>query len=117
VLDAARRYQARTGRVVNIEYCLLAGVNDSDDQAKLLVSRLDGFAVHVNLIPHNWIGPGPSGEEYCRPNPERIDRFAQILRDGGVVNHIRVARGDDVLAACGQLRRYIRGTPGHVEIC
>jgi len=105
VIDAARRYQARTGRVVNIEYCLLEGVNDSDEQAELLVRRLDGFGAHVNLIPHNWIGPGLGGVEYRRPNRQRIERFAQILRDGGVVTHIRVARGDDVWAACGQLRR------------
>jgi 23S rRNA (adenine2503-C2)-methyltransferase len=106
VVEAAWRYQARTGRIVNIEYCLLENVNDSDEQAELLVHRLDGFAAHVNLIPHNWIGPGPGGVEYRRPSPQRIERFAQILRDGGVVTHIRVARGEDVWAACGQLRRH-----------
>jgi 23S rRNA (adenine2503-C2)-methyltransferase len=104
VLEAARRYQGRTGRVVNIEYCLLAGVNDSDEQAHLLCELLRGFGAHVNLIPHNWIGAGLSGVEYRKPTNQRIDRFAEILSNGGVVTHRRVARGDDVSAACGQLR-------------
>ncbi len=105
VMDAARRYQNRTGRIVNVEYCLLAGVNDSDDQARLLAGLMSGFPAHVNLIPHNWIGQGPSGTAYQRPSSERIAQFAKILADHNVVIHIRVQRGDDVSAACGQLHR------------
>jgi 23S rRNA (adenine2503-C2)-methyltransferase len=107
VMAAARRYQAKTGRILNIEYCLLRDVNDSDEQARLLAGLMRGFAAHVNLIPYNWIGAGLSGTVYRTPEPPRIDRFLNILRDAGVVTHIRVARGDDVNAACGQLRELV----------
>jgi 23S rRNA (adenine2503-C2)-methyltransferase len=90
---------------VNIEYCLLAGVNDSLEQASLLAKLMRGFAAHVNLIPHNPIGPGINGVEYRRPELSHVERFAEVLRERGVVTHIRVARGDDVAAACGQLRQ------------
>jgi 23S rRNA (adenine2503-C2)-methyltransferase len=104
ILQAAKDYQQTVGRPVNIEYCLLAGVNDTNEQARLLCSLLDNFRAHVNLIPYNSIGPGLSGTIYQRPGEDRIARFAEILRDSGVVVHIRQARGDDVAAACGQLR-------------
>jgi 23S rRNA (adenine2503-C2)-methyltransferase len=79
IVDAARRYQARTRRVVTIEWCLLAGVNDSDDQAEKLAALLQGFRAHVNLIPFNPIGPGLSGTVYIRPGQERVERFMSIL--------------------------------------
>jgi 23S rRNA (adenine2503-C2)-methyltransferase len=107
VMDTARRFQARTGRVINIEYCLLAGVNDSDEQAALLARLMEGFAAHVNLIPYNSIGQGITGVEYRTPSPDRVRSFMTILRDARVVVHPRVTRGDDIAAACGQLRRQI----------
>lgn len=108
ILAAARRFHARSGRIVTIEYTLLAGVNDSDAQADLLAERLDGFRAHVNLIPYNWIGPGVSGNVYRQPQRERMERFMEILRGRGVVAHFRRTRGDDVNAACGQLRETAR---------
>ena len=104
IIEAARRFYDRSGRIVTIEYCLLAGVNDSDEQAALLAERLDGFRAHVNLIPYNPIGAGLTGVAYERPAPDRVLRFLAILREAGVVAHIRQTRGDDVSAACGQLR-------------
>ena len=104
IMAATRRFLERTGRVPNIEYCMLAGVNDSDVQAKLLAALMDGFRAHVNLIPYNAIGAGVSGVIYARPSEERMRRFIEILRDRGVVAHFRATRGDDVSAACGQLR-------------
>jgi 23S rRNA (adenine2503-C2)-methyltransferase len=104
IMSAARNYQHQTGRIVNIEYCMLAGVNDSDSQAHELARLMEGFRAHVNLIPYNAIGPGISGAIYQRPSVERMDRFMQILRDANVVAHFRRTRGDDVNAACGQLR-------------
>jgi 23S rRNA (adenine2503-C2)-methyltransferase len=104
ILGAARRYQSITGRIVNIEYCMLAGVNDSLDQANLLANLMRGFPAHVNLIPHNPIGLGISGVEYRRPDATRVEHFAAILRKADLVTHVRIARGDDVAAACGQLR-------------
>ncbi len=105
VMEAARRFQSRRERPVNIEYCLLADVNDSDDHAAALAKLMDGFRAHVNLIPYNAIGAGLSGTTYRRPSDERIMRFTQMLRDSGVVTHVRITRGDDVSAACGQLRQ------------
>jgi 23S rRNA (adenine2503-C2)-methyltransferase len=103
ILAAASAYQERTGQIVTIEYCVLADVNDSDEQAAQLARLLSGFRAHVNLIPYNWIGSGLSGVNYRRPSPERLERFLNILRDAHVVAHFRRTRGDDVAAACGQL--------------
>jgi len=104
IMAAARGFQERTSRIVNIEYCLLAGVNDSDDQAHELAGLMNGFRAHVNLIPYNAIGSGISGTIYQRPSLQRMERFMQILRENNVVAHFRRTRGDDVNAACGQLR-------------
>ena len=110
ILAAARYFQDRTGRVVTIEYCLLAGVNDSDGHARALASLLSGFRAHVNLIPYNPTGPGPSGIAYRRPAPDRVKQFLIALRAGGAVAHVRDTRGDDVNAACGQLRESVVGS-------
>jgi 23S rRNA (adenine2503-C2)-methyltransferase len=104
VMAAARRFQARTRRIPTIEYCMLAGVNDSDEQAHLLADLMEGFRGHVNLIPYNPIGSGISGTVYTRPGRERLLAFLKILRDRRVTAHFRDTRGDDVNAACGQLR-------------
>lgn len=112
VIDAAKRFHARTGRIVTIEYTLLAGINDSDAQARLLADRLAGFRAHVNLIPYNPIGVGLSGFAYERPSRQRMGAFAEILRQAGVVAHFRRTRGDDVSAACGQLRHQLQVLTG-----
>ena len=104
IMAAARRFADRTGRIPTIEYCMLKDVNDSDVQARLLAEMMTGFRAHVNLIPHNAIGAGVSGAVYQRPEPQRIVDFLAILRSAGVVAHLRQTRGDDVNAACGQLR-------------
>jgi len=105
IIAAARRYQQRTGRFVNIEYCLLNEVNDSPDHARRLVRLMQGFRAHVNLIPYNPIGPALSGITYQRPTQERVHQFAQILMEAGLATHTRHPRGDQINAACGQLRR------------
>jgi 23S rRNA (adenine2503-C2)-methyltransferase len=120
IMAATRRFLERSGRVPNIEYCMLAGVNDSDAQAELLAELMDGFRAHVNLIPYNAIGAGLSGIVFRRPSDERMRRFIEILRERGVVAHFRATRGDDVAAACGQLRETLAlvpspGTPGEGE--
>ncbi len=104
IMAATRRYADKTGRIPNIEYCLLNGINDSDEQARMLGELMRGFRAHVNLIPYNWIGTGLSGTEYSQPPPERLTAFMTILRDAGVHAHFRKTRGEDVNAACGQLR-------------
>ena len=104
IMDATRKYATKTGRIPNIEYCMLKDVNDSDAQARLLGELMRGFRAHVNLIPYNWIGTGVSGAEYSQPSAERLAAFMAILRDAGVHAHFRKTRGEDVNAACGQLR-------------
>jgi 23S rRNA (adenine2503-C2)-methyltransferase len=100
VADAARRYAKETGRDVTFEYVLLAGLNDSDGQASLLADLAAGAHVNVNLIPFNRV----EGLPYGAPTEERVEAFAGILRARGVVVHVRRRRGDDIDAACGQLR-------------
>ena len=107
IIAAARQFEQRTGRIVTIEYCLLAGVNDADQHAEQLASVLAGFRAHVNLIPCNSIGAGISGRVYATPAEERVRQFLKILCARGVVAHIRHPRGDDVNAACGQLRERV----------
>ena len=107
VMAAARRFLDRTGRTPTVEYCLLAGVNDHDWQAERLAGLMAGFRGHVNLIPYNATGVGARGVGYRRPTPERVAGFLDVLRGGGVVAHARETRGDDVNAACGQLRRTV----------
>jgi 23S rRNA (adenine2503-C2)-methyltransferase len=104
VVAAGRSYQERTGRIGTIEYTLLADVNDADWQADRLAELLDGWRVHVNLIPFNPIGPGVTGVVYRKPSDESVRRFHERLLSRGVVTHVRRTRGDDVNAACGQLR-------------
>lgn len=103
VMDAARQFLEKTGRIPTIEYTLLADVNDSIEQAEALAGLMEGFRAHVNLIPYNAIGPGVSGRVYARPARERMQTFLAILRRHRVVAHFRHTRGDDVSAACGQL--------------
>src|SRR5439155_26086384 len=107
IIAAAKRFADKTDRYVTIEYCMLAEVNDSDEQARGLAHLLDSFAAHVNLIPYNSIGRGITGTVYAKSSAERMQRFMQILRDRRVVAHFRRTRGDDVSAACGQLRRHL----------
>ena len=105
IIAATQRFAARSGRIPTIEYCMLADVNDSDDQAIALAELLRGFRAHVNLIPYNTIGAGISGTFYHRPSSGRIASFLSVLRSRGTVAHVRDVRGDDVNAACGQLRQ------------
>jgi 23S rRNA (adenine2503-C2)-methyltransferase len=107
IVEAARRYQESSGRVVNIEYCMLSGVNDSDEQAELLATLMTGMGMHVNLIPYNSIGAGVSGRVYSRPSSERVSRFLEILVSRRVVAHVRGTRGEEIEGACGQLRERV----------
>jgi 23S rRNA (adenine2503-C2)-methyltransferase len=103
ILEATKRYAEVTNTIATIEYCVLEGVNDSEEQALALAKLMEGFRAHVNLIPYNSIGAGLSGVVYRRPSYERLGRFMSILRREKVVAHFRETRGDDVSAACGQL--------------
>lgn len=100
LLDATGMYVERTGRRVTFEYVLADGLNDSDECAHQLVDLLDGHLCHVNLIPLNPV----LGCAY-EPSPrERIMRFQEILIEGRVQATVRVSRGAEIAAGCGQLR-------------
>jgi 23S rRNA (adenine2503-C2)-methyltransferase len=99
LLAALRAFPLEPRRRLTFEYVLLAGVNDSDDDADRLVRLLRGFRCKVNLIPFN---PHPASP-YARPAEDRIRSFQAQLRAGGLAVYLRDNRGNDVLAACGQL--------------
>ncbi|CAN5202653.1 23S rRNA (adenine(2503)-C(2))-methyltransferase RlmN [soil metagenome] len=103
VLAAAARYVKRTKRRVTFEYILLAGVNDSAGTARLLGERITAHLrpreAHVTLIPYN---PGPGG--FRRPTAERMERFAETLRGCRIAATVRISKGQDIAAACGQLK-------------
>ncbi|MBX6342690.1 MAG: 23S rRNA (adenine(2503)-C(2))-methyltransferase RlmN, partial [Thermomicrobiaceae bacterium] len=99
LIAACRRYVKRTGRRVTFEYCLIKGVNDGDETALELARLVQGLLCHVNVIPLN---PTPAAP-FERPEPERIERFAEILRERGIPATVRYSRGVDIAAACGQL--------------
>lgn len=101
VLDAVKRYVAKTNRQVTFEYVLLAGLNDSTEHARelgMLLAPLRQLG-HVNLIPVN-----ATAADYCPPTGEAVRAFREALRATGVSNSVRAERGDDIAAACGQLR-------------
>ena len=101
LLDAVRGYVEHTGRRVTFEYALIDGVNDKDYQAHQLAALVDGLLCHVNLIPLN-----PTPDSALRPSPrERVDAFCAALEQNGVPTTVRMRRGIDIEAGCGQLRR------------
>ncbi len=105
ILAAADRFQARRGRPVTIQYCLLAGVNDAPEHARSLAAVLNGRRMHVNLLRYNPTGLSLQGIAYQPSSDPVSEAFAEVLRAGGVVAHFRRSRGSDIDAACGQLRR------------
>jgi 23S rRNA (adenine2503-C2)-methyltransferase len=102
LLAACNRYWAKqsdTHRVTTVEYTLIAGVNDSPEQAQALAKLLKDFPCKINLIPFNPF----SLSDYQRPSKRAVDRFWQVLSNSNIVTTVRSTRGDDIDAACGQL--------------
>jgi 23S rRNA (adenine2503-C2)-methyltransferase len=97
VLAECERYFALRRRRVYVEYVLLAGVNDSVAQARQLAALLDARVYKVNLIPYN-----PTGA-YGASSRKAIDAFRETLEQGGLPATVRLTRGRDIAAACGQL--------------
>jgi len=98
LLDACRRYPLRPWEHLTFEYVLLGGFNDSIDDARRVVKLLANLRAKVNLIPWN-----PGDLPYAKPDPARIEAFRKILADKGMRVFVRYSRGQDVMAACGQL--------------
>ena len=107
LIAACRRYPgASNARRITFEYIMLRGVNDSEAEARELVRLIAGIPAKVNLIPFN---PWP-GSDYRPSGREALERFAAIVQDAGFAAPIRMPRGQDILAACGQLRTDSRRT-------
>ena len=103
VLAACERYRARRRRKVFVEYVMLAGVNDHAEHARELAALLDRRIFKVNLIPYN-----PTGS-FDGSDPEVIERFRAILAENRLSATVRLTRGREIEAACGQLAA---GAPG-----
>ena len=101
LLDALREYpRLSNSERITFEYVMLDGVNDSDEDARRLVKLIRGIPAKINLIPFN---PWP-GAPYDRSSWERIEAFADIVHKAGYASPIRTPRGEDIMAACGQLK-------------
>ncbi|MGB3878739.1 MAG: 23S rRNA (adenine(2503)-C(2))-methyltransferase RlmN [Shinella zoogloeoides] len=101
LLDACRAYPSLSNaRRITFEYVMLKDVNDTLEDAKLLVQLLKGIPAKINLIPFN---PWP-GTNYQCSDWEQIERFADFINQAGYASPIRTPRGRDILAACGQLK-------------
>jgi len=105
LMATCRRYLDKAPRdFITFEYILLAGINDSDADARALLKRVQDVPCKFNLIPFN---PFP-GSSFRKPAAERVRRFQDILMAGDVVTTVRKTRGDDIDAACGQLAGQVR---------
>lgn len=100
LMDACRRFPLEPRRRITFEYVMLGGVNDSADDAKRLIKLLKGVPCKVNLIPFNPF----AGCDFERSPDEAVARFQEILLEGNITALIRKSKGQDILAACGQLK-------------
>ncbi len=101
LIEACRRYPgASNARRITFEYVMLKGINDSEADAHALVKLIAGLPAKVNLIPFN---PWP-GSPYETSLPATIRKFADIVMNAGYASPVRAPRGQDILAACGQLK-------------
>ncbi len=101
LMQAVREYMERTHRRVSFEWALIEGVNDTPEQAHALVRLVKGMLCHVNLIPLN----PTSGYAGAASTRKRIAAFRAVLEAAGIPNTLRLRRGIDIQAGCGQLRQ------------
>jgi 23S rRNA (adenine2503-C2)-methyltransferase len=99
IIESGRNYFKKTGRRVTFEYALMAGINDSPEIASELARLLKGNGSHVNLIPIN-----PTAGDFKRPSENNVLMFEQILSNAGINCTVRIEKGTEISAACGQLR-------------
>ncbi len=100
LMDACQDYILQTGRRITFEWALIAGETDTDDQAHALGALVRGMKCHVNAIPLN-----PTGDYAGGPSdPEQVARWQAILKQYGVSSSVRVRRGIEIEAGCGQLK-------------
>lgn len=100
LLEACRTFQMKPRNKITFEYILMKDLNDGSDDARQLIKMLKKIKAKVNLIPFN---EHPKSE-FKRPSKERISQFLQVLLDAGMTAITRKSKGDDISAACGQLK-------------
>lgn len=101
LLKACKDYIKVTNRRISFEYAMISGVNDSDECARELASKLKGMLCHVNLIPVNSV----KERSYRKSSKDRMEAFIRILAKYGINATVRRTLGSDINASCGQLRR------------
>jgi 23S rRNA (adenine2503-C2)-methyltransferase len=114
LMEACRNYPLGSHRRITFEYVMLRDFNDSLEDAARVVKLLRGIPSKVNLIPFNE----HSGSEFKRPSDDTVRKFQKYLMDRGFTATVRISRGRDILAACGQLRSIFgtaRGTERHKD--
>lgn len=114
LLQACREYPMGPHRRVTFEYVMLAGFNDSDEDIERLIKIARSVRCKINLIPFN----AHSGAEYKRPSDKRVLEFQKALLNANITATVRISRGRDISAACGQLRSLFgtaRGTEKHKD--
>jgi 23S rRNA (adenine2503-C2)-methyltransferase len=103
LMEAVHAYVGQIGRQVTFEWTLLKGVNDSEEDARELVKLVQDLKACVNLIPYNPV----KGISFATPDAAACEAFADYLNANGVTATLRMERGRDIDAACGQLRRRV----------
>ncbi len=111
LLDAADRYFEVSGRRLTFEYVLLAGVNDSVQDAQRLAKLLKGKCQLLNVIPYNPV----AGLSWRTPSPSAVSAFRDVLVKAGIEIKFRQRKGDQIDAACGQLRRLQQSRPAKLH--
>ena len=104
IVEACKYFAKTTKRRVTYEYALIAGVNDTEEDAKEIIKLLKGSLAHINLIPVNDV----KERNYIKSSKEQIKNFATLLKNAGIETTIRRELGSDINAACGQLRKSYR---------
>ncbi len=113
LLTACKEYQRVSTRRISFEYALIEGVNDSNENAKELATRLKGIMCHVNLIPANPI----KENSFKKPNRKAIIAFQKKLEGFGITATIRRTLGSDIDASCGQLKKKTKEEICSANIC
>lgn len=101
LFKALSYYQKKTNRRITFEYALVKNINDTQEKAKELVNLVKGLKSHVNLIPLNET----EGSLLKKPDMGRVAKFQKILNDNNLETTVRIEKGADIMAACGQLKR------------
>lgn len=98
--EALLDYVALTNRRVTLEYLLLEGVNDSEEDLDALLNFCEGLHCHVNLLPYNAV----PGSTFLPTRKERLRQWQNALSENGIETTVRHSRGSDIAGACGQLK-------------